>query len=133
MQEARLAELPANERATKLVSDGDQFLHRGLILEAEREYQAALAADANSAPAHAGLAEVREHSQDLKAARTEAQQSIQLAPNVPAYLVLARLDLRANQLSAAAQEVAAALKMEPSNAAAQSMEQALEAKGQQAP
>lgn len=133
MQEARLAELPSRERATKLVSAGDQFLHRGLILEAEREYQAALAANADSASAHAGLAEVREHSQDLKAARAEAQQSIQLTPNVPAYLVLARLDLRANQLSAAAQEVASALKIDPSNAAAQSMKQAIEAKGQQAP
>lgn len=133
MQEARLAQLPPDQRATKLVSDGDQYLHRGLILEAEREYQAALAADASSAPAHAGLAEVREHSQDLKAARSEAQQSLSLAPNVPAYLVLARLDLRSNQLSAAATEVSDALRIAPANTSALNLKQTLEAKGQQFP
>lgn len=131
MQEARLAQLPPNQRATKLVSDGDQYLHRGLILEAEREYQAALVADPSSAPAHAGLAEVREHSEDLKAARSEAQQSISLAPNVPAYLVLARLDLRSNQLSAAAAEVNDALRMAPANPSALNLKQTLQAKGQQ--
>lgn len=133
MQEARLAQLPVAQRAAKLVSDGDQYLHRGLILEAEREYQAALAADPSSAPAHAGLAEVREHSQDLKAARIEAQQSLSLQPNVPAYLVLARLDLKANQLSAAATEVNDALRLAPSNASALSIKQALQAKGEQFP
>lgn len=133
LQEARLARLPANERAARLVADGDQFLHRGLILEAEREYQAALAAAPGSAPAHAGLAEVREHSQDFKAARAEAQESLNLRPNVPAYLVLARLDLKSNQLSAAATEVGDALRLDPANTNAQGMKQAVEARGQQIP
>lgn len=133
IQEARLTVLSPQQRAAKLVTSGNQFLYRGLILEAEREYQAALQADPSSALAHAGLAQVREHSQDLKAARSEAQQSLRLAPNVPAYLVLARLDLRANQLSAAAGEVSAALHLEPTNANALGMKQAVEAKGQQVP
>lgn len=131
IQALRLAALPAKERAAKLVSDGNQFLNRGLILEAEREYQAALQADPSSALAHAGVAEVREHSEDPKAARAEAQQSLNLAPNVPAYLVLARMDLQANQLPAAAIEVSAALRIEPANANAQGMKQAVEARGQQ--
>ena len=130
LQEVRLAQLPPGQRATKLVSEGDQYLHRGLILEAEREYQAALVANPSSAPAHAGLAEVREHSEDLKAARSEAQHSLSLAPNVPAYLVLARLDLRSNQLSAAAAEVNDALRIAPADAGALNLKQALQAKGQ---
>ncbi|HUY80244.1 MAG TPA: tetratricopeptide repeat protein [Acidobacteriaceae bacterium] len=133
MQQARLAVLPPAERARKLVASGDLFLHRGLILEAEREYQSALKANPVSADARAGLAQVREHSQDLRAARTEAQQSLTLAPNVPAYLVLARIDLRTNQLSAAAREVSQALHLQPTNANALGMKQAVEAKGQQVP
>lgn len=133
LQAVRLAALPPDQRAAKLVGDGDQFLHRGLILEAEREYQAALKANPISAPAHAGLAQVREHSRDQKAARAEAQQSLKFAPNVPAYLVLARLDLESNQLSAAAAEVNAALRIDPANANAKGMKQALAAKGQQLP
>ena len=133
VQEMRLAALPPQQRAAKLVADGDQYLSRGLILEAEREYQAALQADPSSALAHAGLAQVREHSLDLKAARAEAQQSLTLAPNVPAYLVLARMDMQSNQLSAAAAAVSAALHLEPANATAQGMKLAVEAKGQQVP
>lgn len=79
------------------------------------------------------MAQVREHSEDLKAARAEAQQSLTLAPNVPAYLVLARTDLQSNQLSAAASEVSAALRIDPANANAKGMKQAVEAKGQQVP
>jgi len=133
IQAVHLAALPEKKRASELVSDGDQFLNRGLILEAEREYQAAIQADPSSALAHAGLAQVREHSEDLKAARAEAQQSLTLAPNVPAYLVLARTDLQSNQLSAAASEISAALRIDPANANAKGMKQAVEAKGQQVP
>jgi Tfp pilus assembly protein PilF len=128
-----LAALPPEERAAKLVKDGNQFLSRGLILEAEREYQAALHADPSSALAHAGLAQVREHSQDTKAAREEAQQSLKLAPNVAAYLVLARLDMDDHQLSAAAGEIRAALQLDPANAAARNLKQALDKRGQQKP
>lgn len=133
MQAMRLAALPAKEQAAKLVASGDLFLNRGLILEAEREYQAALAADSSSALAHAGLAQVRERSDDLKAARAEAQQSLSLGPNVPAYLTLARMDLASNQLSSAASDVSAALRLEPANANAKGMKQAVEARGQQVP
>ena len=133
LQAVRLAALPPDQRAAKLVKDGDQFLNRGLILEAEREYQSALQANPLSAAAHAGLAQVREHSQDQQAARAEAQQSLRMGANVSAYLVLARIDLQSNQLSAAASEVSAALRMDPSNADAQGIKKTLEAKGQQVP
>jgi uncharacterized protein HemY len=56
-----------------------------------------------------------------------------LTPNVPAYLVLARLDLQANQLSAAAADVDDALKVDPANASAKGMKLALERRGQTTP
>lgn len=133
MQAIQLASMPPAKRATSLVKDGDQFFQRGLVLEAEREYQAALNADSSSSSAHAGLAAVRERSGDGDAARLEAQKSLQLAPNVPAHLVLARLDLAGNQLSAAAGQVSDALKVDPANPNARGLKQALEARGQQVP
>ena len=133
MQAMRTATLAPTTQAAALVKEGDQFLNRGLILEAEREYQFALHADLNSSLAHAGLAEVREHSGNAQAARQEAQKSLSLAPNVPAHLVLARLDLVSNQLASAAGEVSQALRLEPNNANARGMKQAIESRGQQVP
>lgn len=133
MQTARLSALPAPKRAAALTKEGTQFYNRGLVLEAEREFQAALAADPSSAAAHAGLAQVRERSNDLDAARQEAQKSLQLQPNVAAHLVLARMDLQANHLSSAAGEVSQALQLEPANANALGMKQALAQRGQQVP
>ena len=66
-------------------------------------------------------------------ARTEAQASLKLTPNVAAYLVLARIDLQANQLSASASDVSNALRLEPRNSAALGMKTALEARGQTVP
>jgi len=131
VQTMRLSALPPAERAAALTKEGIQFFNRGLILEAEREFQAALQADPSSSAAHAGLAQVRERSGDPDAARQEAQKSLQLQPNVEAHLVLARMDLQANQLSAAAGEVSQALKIEPANANARGIKQALEQRGQQ--
>ncbi len=76
---------------------------------------------------------VRERGGDAQAARQEAEQSIKLQPNITAYLVLARLDLAANQLPGAASSVSQALRLEPQNSAARRLRQQLEAKGQQVP
>ncbi|MBV8672961.1 MAG: tetratricopeptide repeat protein [Acidobacteriaceae bacterium] len=133
MEAMRLANLAPPERASALIKQGEQFLNGGLTLEAERQFQSALQANPSSALALAGLAQVREHSGDLDAARQEAQKSLALAPNVPAHLVLARLDLASNQLGTAATEVAQALKLEPANANAKGMKLALESRGQQVP
>ncbi|HZD48647.1 MAG TPA: tetratricopeptide repeat protein [Silvibacterium sp.] len=133
MEAMRVASLPLHERASALVKEGNQFMSGGFTLEAERQFQSALQADPSSALAHAGLAQVREHSGDYDAARQEAQKSLALSPNVPAHLVLARLDLATNQLGTAATEVAQALKLEPANANARGMKQALESRGQQVP
>jgi tetratricopeptide (TPR) repeat protein len=133
MESMRLATLPPAERASALVKEGDQFMNGGLTLEAERQFQSALQANPSSALAHAGLARVREHSGDADAARQEAQKSLALTPNVPAHLVLARLDLATNQLGPAANEVSQALKLDPADANARGVKQALESRGQQVP
>ena len=133
MEEEHLASLPPPKRADALTQAGMRFFNQGLILEAEREFQAALNADSNDADAHAGLARVRERGGDNKSARQEATASLKITPNVAAYLVLARLDLEANQKPAAAEDVSGALKLEPQNAAARALKQQIESKGQAVP
>ncbi|HWZ01122.1 MAG TPA: tetratricopeptide repeat protein [Edaphobacter sp.] len=133
MRAARLAMLPPAEQAAQYTQLGHDYLAQGLIPEAEQEFQAAIAADASSAVAHAGLAQVRERSGSANDARAEAQASLLLHPNVPAYLVLARLDLQTNDLASSATNVSKALKLEPKDTAAQGMRQALQARGQSLP
>jgi tetratricopeptide (TPR) repeat protein len=133
MRAARMATLPPEKQAAEYTQLGHDYLAQGLIPEAEREFQAAIAADASSAAAHAGLAQVREHSGNPADARAEAQRSLTLKPNVPAYLVLARIDLQANELASSASNVSKALQLEPKDSAAQGMRQALQARGQNLP
>jgi tetratricopeptide (TPR) repeat protein len=133
MRAARLATLPPAQQATEYTQQGRDYLAQGLIPEAEIELQAALTANPRSEAAHAGLAQVREQSGDPDSARREANTSIQLKPNVPAYLVLARLDLQANHPDASAGDVRNALRLEPTNSAALGMKQALLARGQVIP
>ncbi|MGP8225007.1 MAG: tetratricopeptide repeat protein [Terracidiphilus sp.] len=125
---ARLAALTPLEQAQKLSVQAKGFLDRGLLLEAERLYQAAVAADSKCAVAHAGLAQVRERSGDANGARREAHRALELSPSVDAYLVLGRLDLASNNLSEANSDVAAALKLEPASRAAQELVRQVQAK-----
>jgi tetratricopeptide (TPR) repeat protein/TolB-like protein len=119
MDAGRLAALPSRDRARALCAQAKVYLDRGLLLEAERLYQAAVAADGKSAEAHAGLAEVRERSGDSDAARKEAQASLELGPSANAFLVLAQLDLAAGNLGTANTDAGNALKLDPANRAAQ--------------
>jgi tetratricopeptide (TPR) repeat protein len=124
----RLAALTPLERAQKLAAQGRGFLDRGLLLEAERLYQSAVAADANCAEAHAGLAQVRERTGAVDAARMEAHQALELRPSADAYMVLGRLDLASNHLSEASDDAAAALNLEPASPEAQELERQVQAK-----
>jgi tetratricopeptide (TPR) repeat protein len=133
MRAIQLATLPPAKQAAQYAQLGSGYLAQGLIPEAEQEFQTALTADPKNSAAHAGIAQVRERSGSPAAARTEAQTSLKLAPNVDAYLVLARIELQANQLSASATDVAAALRLEPANAAALGMKTALTSRGQALP
>jgi len=119
MNAGRLEALAPRDRARALCTQAKGYLDRGLLLEAERLYQAAVAADGQSAEAHAGLAEVRERSGDADAARKEAQASLELGPSANAYLVLAQLDLAAGSLGTANTDAGNALKLDPANRTAQ--------------
>jgi tetratricopeptide (TPR) repeat protein/TolB-like protein len=133
MRAMRMATLPPAEQAAQYTQLGQDYLAQGLIPEAEQEFQAAIAADSTNAAAHAGLAQVRERSGSADDARREATTSIDLHPNVVAYLVLARIELQAKRMPESAAEVSKALKLEPGNTAAQGMRQALQAHGQSLP
>ena len=133
MEENRLTTLPPQKHADALTEAGMRFFNEGLILEAEREFQAALQVNGAHSAAHAGLALVREQEGDNQAARAHAGESLTTQPNVTAYLVLARLDLQANQKPAAAADVSSALKLEPQNATAHALRQQIESKGQPVP
>ncbi len=133
MRAIQMATLPPAQQAAQYSDLGNGYLAQGLIPEAEQEFHTALAADSRSAAAHAGIAQVRERSGSPDEARTEAQASLKLSPNVAAYLVLARLDLKSDQLPAAATDVSNALRVAPKDPAALGMKSALEARGQSVP
>jgi tetratricopeptide (TPR) repeat protein len=133
MRAARMATLPPAEQAAQYTQLGNDYLTQGLVPEAEQEFHAAITVDASSADAHAGLAQVRERSGNTADARAEAQSSLNLHPNVAAYLVLARLDLQANEIASSAANVSKALQLEPKNTAALGMRQALQARRQSVP
>jgi tetratricopeptide (TPR) repeat protein len=125
MEAQRLASLPPAEQAAALAKSGKTYLGRGLMLEAEREFQLALAANPNDSDAHAGLAEVRRRNGDNAQARAEAQTSNTLRPNAAAWLTLARLDRTEHQLPAAREDVSRALQIEPANSDAHGLQQSL--------
>jgi tetratricopeptide (TPR) repeat protein/TolB-like protein len=116
-----LAALTTHEQALKICEQAGVYLHRGLLLEAERLYQSAVSTDATVADAHAGLAQIRERVGDNNAARKEAQTALELTPSADAYLVLGRLDLEGNHLAEARSEAANALKLSPASPAAQEL------------
>jgi tetratricopeptide (TPR) repeat protein len=126
MEASRLAALTPHQRAVKLAGQAKDYLNRGLLLEAERLYQTAVADDGSVAEAHAGLATVRERTGDIAAARKEANTSLQLAPSVDAYLVLGRLDLAANHIDDATTDISEALKLDPASRSAQELNREIE-------
>ena len=128
LDESRLAALTPEKRAERLAVQAKDYLDRGLLLEAERLYQSAVASDGKIAEAHAGLAEVRERSGDAEAARKEARRSLELMPSVEAYLVMGRLDLAAGHMAQASYDAGEALKIDPQNKAAQELRQQVEAR-----
>ena len=119
VEASRLAALTPEQRAQTLATRARDYLSRGLLLEAERLYQTAVAADGRAEDAHEGLAEVRERTGDAVGARREAQTALELRPTAGAYLVLARLDLAANHLDDATRDAGEALKLTPRSQAAQ--------------
>ena len=131
VEATRLAALTPRQRAQMLAVQGRDYLDRGLLLEAERTYQSAAAADSRIAEVHAGLAEVRERTGDAEAARKEARAALEIGASADAYLVLGRLDLAGGRLDEANREAGEALKLDPRSRAAQDLRRQIEAKSGQ--
>ncbi len=129
MRAARIATLPADKQADEYAQAGQDYLNQGLTPEAEREFQSAIAADPSSAAGHLGLAQVRERSGNADEARREAGLSLRTKQSAAAYLTLARLDLAANDMAAARNDVSNALRVEPANSAALGMKSLLASRG----
>jgi tetratricopeptide (TPR) repeat protein len=127
----KLRSLPPAKRAQRLCQQGKAYVSDGLLLEAERQFQLALAADPNSSAAYAGLAEVHEYAGSVKIAQQEANKSLQTQPNAAAYLVLARIALGQHALADARSNIDSALRLEPNNTAAKGILQAIQAQQQQ--
>jgi tetratricopeptide (TPR) repeat protein len=123
----KLRSLPPVERAKKLYDQGQVYVRDGLLLEAERQFQLALSADPKSAEAYAGLAEVHQYAGNAEIAGREANKSLQLQPNVAAYLVLARIALAEHSFTAARDNAEHALKLEPNDTAAKGILLAIQA------
>ncbi|MGA2649347.1 MAG: hypothetical protein ABSF28_02435 [Terracidiphilus sp.] len=124
----RLAALTPEKRAQMLSGKAKEYLNRGLLLEADRLYLSAVAADSAVAEAHTGLAEIRERTGDGEAARNEAHAALQLAPQADAYLVLARLDFAGGNLDLASKEAGEALKLDAASQGALDLQRQIEAK-----
>jgi len=127
VEASRLAVLTPHQQAQTLAGQARDYLDRGLLLEAERLYLSAVAADSKVAEAHEGLAEVRERTGDAEAARKEARTALKLGPSADAYLVLGRLGLAAGQLGEASKEAGEAIKLAPQSRAAQQLLRQIEA------
>jgi len=117
-EEARLATMDRTKQAAYHVESGKELLAKNMPDQAEAEFRAAIGADSSNVVAHAQLAMLLEKKGDVAGARAEAQTSVRLKPNVDGLLVLARLDLKQNQVQLAAGEVDRALALEPANATA---------------
>lgn len=126
MEATRLAALPPHDQARKLAGQAKDYFNRGLLLEAERLYQSAVADDGSLAEAHAGLAAVRERTGDAAGARREANAALKLSPSLDAYLVLGRLDLTANHVGDASRDVGEALKLDPTSRTARELNREIE-------
>lgn len=126
MNAMKLRSLPPAQQAQRLCQQGRAYVSDGLLLEAERQFQLALAADPNSSAAYAGLSEVHEYAGSIKIAQQEANKSLQLQPNAAAYLVLARIALSQHALPDARSNIDGALRLEPNNSAAKGILQAIQ-------
>jgi Tfp pilus assembly protein PilF len=113
--ETRLAQADPRVHGEYHVEQGRALLAQGFVPDAEKEFREAIILDPTNAAAHLGLARALEEKGEPAVARDEARTAVRLQPSAEAYLVLARLDLRENNLKPASDSVERALALEPSN------------------
>jgi tetratricopeptide (TPR) repeat protein len=95
------------------VRRGRQELSAGRVDAAESEFRAALAADAGSASAHNGLAEVYRRRGKLDDSAKELQISLEIRDSAAVRTTLARVYLEQKKLDLARTELERALKLAP--------------------
>jgi Tfp pilus assembly protein PilF len=125
---ARLSKMDRHTQVTYHLERGKELLAQNMPDPAEAEFRDAINVDYGNVAAHAQLANVLEQKGDVSQAKSEAQLSIRLQPNVDAILVMARILMKQNQLKAASNEVDRALALEPASAAAAALKQDIAAK-----
>jgi Flp pilus assembly protein TadD len=122
-----MAKQPPRVHAQYHSERGQELLGEGFVVEAEHEFREAAALDQNNGLAHAGLAAVLQANGDMTSARNEARTALRLQPSAEAYLVLAQIDLRDNQVQSAAENLDRALSLEPNNATAAALRRTVQA------
>ncbi len=125
-------EVVTDKRSAYHLQHGMELLEHGLTGDAEKEFAQVLAVEPLNSAAHVGMARAAESRGDVVTARQEASSSIGLGPTAAAYLVLARIDLKQNQLLSASYNCDKALSLEPANADALSLKQEIMARQAQA-
>jgi len=126
--EARLAKSDGHTRSAYHLERGRELLAQNMNEQAEEQFREAIGDDYGNAAAHAQLALLLERKGDPVNARAEAQASVRLQPNVDGLLVLARLDLKQNQVESAARNVDRALTLQPADATALALKHDITAK-----
>ena len=126
--EQRLAHSDPATHARFHINRGDEFLAKGFVAEAEKEFEEAVSLTPNGAEAHAGLARALEADARTGEARSEAETSLRLKPSADAFLVLARLDLGDNKAESAADWIERALQLDRDNPAALDLKRNVAAK-----
>jgi tetratricopeptide (TPR) repeat protein len=116
----------ANDTPAAHVRRGRQELLAGRVDTAENEFRAALAADAKSASAHNGLAEVYLRRGKLDDSAKELQASLEIRDSAVVRTALARVYLEQKKLDLARTEVERALKLAPKYSDAKELMQRLQ-------
>jgi tetratricopeptide (TPR) repeat protein len=116
--EQKLATADSGTRSRYYSDHAHQLLDSGMVADAESEFREAITRDPANSDAHLGLATVAEMNSDAALARSEGEKALRLKPSAAAYVLLARLALKENNLTEAARQADQALWLEPTNSAA---------------
>lgn len=106
----------AEERLAKHVESGQELIEEGAPAKATVEFRNALAIDANSVPAHSGMAAVYEEQRNYPAMIAHLNKIVEIDPvNVAALVKLGQMMLLGGQLDQALTNADAAIAAAPQN------------------
>ncbi len=123
--EARLTQEPPAEHADVHLSRGQRFLSQGRMPEAERELDEAVSLSPQSSEAHLLLGQVYESEGKHPEAAREMESALQIDNNAVTHLWLARIYLSLHRRDLALQHAQAALRLNPADADAERLLEAL--------